>query len=400
MNILVTNVGSTSLKFKLFDMPDESILASGRIERVGHDVSPCSYTVGNREKVSETRAIPSFAEGLEYVLSVLTAPERGAVDSLEQLNAIGFKVVHARGYSGAQLLTQQVMKCMREYNFILPVHNPPYIKAIEEFRRLLPKVPLVGLFETAFHQTMPEHASTYSIPYDMAQKHGIRRFGFHGASHRYLTERYAEIQSIPLEKVNIITCHLGGSSSITAVRNGTSVDTSFGMSTQSGIPGSTRPGDIDPYILPYLMKREGVSADRICELLAREGGLRGISGLSGDMRELEEAASQGNARAQLAIDVYGYQVIKYIGSYIAVLPEADALVFAGGIGERSASIRRKICNSLEHVGICLDSEKNSACAAEEQMIAQEDSRIKIWVIPTNEEIVVARETYKLCAGQT
>jgi len=376
-------------------MPAENVLMEGKIERVGEQDSTCSFTAKGRRKVSETKAIPSFAEGLKYLLATLTQPEHGVIESLSQLDAVGFKVVHARGYSGVQMLSPEVIQAMRQYCFIFPAHNPPYIRAIEDFRKILPEVPLVGLFETTFHQSLPEVAHTYSIPYETARKFGIRRYGFHGASHRYLTERYAELINTQPEKVNIITCHLGGSSSITAVRNGKSFDTSFGFSTQSGIPGSTRAADIDPYIIPFLIKSGDFTLDQVCELLTQKAGLLGISGLSGDMRDLENAAANGNERAQLAIDIFVHQVKKYIGAYLSILPDAEAVVFAGGIGERSVQIRAKVCSNLEHLGICLDTGKNKACLADEKMIAKEDSPVKIWVIPTNEEIIVARRVYNL-----
>lgn len=395
MLILVTNVGSTSLKYKLFEMPDERVVAAGKLDRIGEEESRCSFTRQDGQEISTTRALRTHAEGVEYFLSILTHPEHGSIGSLEQLQAVGFKVIHARGYSGTQILTPEVIQALKAYSFIIPVHNPPYIRAIEDFRKILPAVPLVGLFETAFHQTLPEAARTYGIPAEIASKHGLYRCGFHGASHGYLTGRYAELKNIPLDQVNIITCHLGGSSSLTAIKQGKSFDTSFGFSTQSGLPSATRAGDIDPYIIPYLVKSGEFTLDQVCELLAQKAGLLGVSGVSGDMRDLEAAAAQGNQRAQLAIDVYVHQVRKYIGAYIAILPETEALLFAGGIGERSVRIREKICAGLEHLGLRLEAEKNEACLAAESMIANADSPREIWVVPTDEEIIVARETYNL-----
>jgi acetate kinase len=387
MIILIANIGSTSFKFKLFEMPSERILAQGKVERVGKDDAVCSLAFQDGRATSETRPIASFVEAVDYVVSRLNSDG----GSLGDLTAIGFKVIHAKGYSGCRLLTPEVVRAMDEYSLLCPVHNPLYVRAIEDFRRALPDVPLVGLFETAFHQTMPEVSKAYSIPCELAQEHDIRRYGFHGASHRYLRDRYAQLKGSDPADVNIITCHLGGSSSITAIKNGQSYDTSFGFSTQSSIPGSTRSGDIDPYIIPLLVRDSGLGIDRICEMFAKQGGLLGISGLSGEMRDLEEAAVRGNERAQLAIDVFVHSVKKYIGSYIAILPEVEAIVLAGGIGERSPNIREKIISGLERLGLVLDAKDNASCSAEEMVISRPDSPIEVWVIPTDEEIIVARE---------
>lgn len=400
MLVLVANVGSTSFKYKLFDMPSEEVLTEGNIERVGGGESPCAYVARNGSKVSETRAIPSFVEAISYVLSVLTDPEKGIIGSFDELGAVGFKTVHAKGYSGTQVLTAEVVDAMKEYSYVVPVHNPPYIRAIEDFARVAPTVPLVGLFETAFHQTMSDAAYTYAIPRELSQATGFRRYGFHGASHRYLTQRYAELKGISLDQVNIITCHMGGSSSLAAVKGGKSFDTSYGFSSQSGVPGSNRVGDCDCYVFPVLMLDAGLSFEEACRTLASESGLLGISGLSGEMRDLEEAAASGHERAQLAIDVFAHSVRKYLGSFVAILPEAEAVVFAGGIGERSPSIREKICRGLEHIGLSLDTDRNAACSADEMMISREDSRMSVWVIPTNEEIVVARETYRIIGKES
>jgi acetate kinase len=389
MKILITNVGSTSLKYGLYEMPSEELQAQGRIERVGEEVSTCSIRSADAEW-NEQKQLKDFPAAIEYVKSLLVDEDRGAVKSLSEIDAVGFKVVHAKGYSGCQILDDAVLQAMRDFYFVSPIHNPPYVNAIEQFRASLPDTPLVGLFETAFHLTMPAYADTYGIPFEWKEKYGIRRFGFHGASHAYVAGRVAERLQKEPGAVNAITCHLGGSSSITAIRDGISLENSFGFSSQSGLSASTRCGDIDPYIIPYVAKTGDYSLDEVCDLLARDGGLKGIAGMDPDMRMLEQAASEGNERAKLAIETFVYSIKKFIGAYAAVLERVDALAFAGGIGERSVRVRAEVCRGLEILGMRIDEQLNERENAKEACISLKDSPTSIWIVPTNEEVIVAR----------
>jgi acetate kinase len=394
MKILVVNVGSTSLKFRLFDMKDESVLAVGRVERVGSPSSPASYQIGNHPKKEEDIQCPNQRAAIQYVLKILTHPSEGALSSLEQLDAIGFKPVHAKNIADSVIVTNDVIQAMEEYIPLAPAHNPPYIEAFRIFQDLLPKKPLVGVFEPAFHRTIPDYARTYGIPYEWTEKHAIRRYGFHGASHRYISWRAPQMVGRPVEGLKIISCHLGGSSSICAIKSGVSIDTSMGFSPQSGLPNATRNGDLDPFILLYMMEKEGLTTDEIRSSLSKNGGLKGISGLSGDVRDLEEASAKGNVRAALALKVMIHETRKYLGAYTAILEGLDVLVFTGGIGENGCNTRQGICKGLEFMGIQLDSARNKV-RGQECVISTDQSPIKVLVILANEELVIARETFRL-----
>lgn len=394
MRILIVNVGSTSLKFRLFEMPEESVLAVGKIERVGGEKSACTYQLGDQPKAEQEFSCPDQKAAIEHMLQILTAPNSGVLANLEELAAIGFKPVHAKGIADAVFITEDVIQAMEEYTPLAPAHNPPYIMAFRIFQELLPRKPLVGVFEPAFHKTIPDYARTYGIPYEWSETHAIRRYGFHGASHRYVSHRAPELAGAPRESSRVISCHLGGSSSICAIRNGESVDTSMGFSPQSGLPNATRNGDLDPFIILYMMKKEGLSTDDIRTALTKTGGLAGISGLSGDLRDLEEAAEQGNQRAALAVRVLVHEVKKYIGAYTAILEGLDVLAFTGGIGENGIQVRERICRGLEFLGIRIDPDKNNLHGTE-GIISSDDSPVKIVVVLANEELVIARETARL-----
>ncbi len=393
MHILVANVGSTSFKYKLFDMADEAILAEGRIERVGEASSPALHRVRGEEVFRGEVPAPDYPSAIR---NALTYVER-AIGDLSGLSAVGFKTVHLRGEPGAHLLTEEVLSRMEEYNFVAPAHNPPYIRAIRIFRELLPDVPLVGLFEPAFHRTMPDYAYIYGVPYRWYEKHGIRRYGFHGASHRYISERVPEMLGVSGEGLRLISCHLGGSSSVCAVLGGKSVDTSMGFSPQEGVLNATRTGDVDVFAVLYVMEREGLSPAQMAEVLCRQGGLLGISGISGDVRDLEEAAEAGDRRASLALEAFCYGVKKYIGAYAAALGGLDVLAFAGGIGERGWKVRERICRGLEFLGVRLDPERNRKLEGE-GTISEDGSPVEVLVVRTNEELIVARETLRVVEG--
>ncbi|MCL5074608.1 MAG: acetate kinase [Chloroflexi bacterium] len=394
MKILVANVGSTSFKYQLIEMEGEQTLAIGKVERIGSAKAPLSHQVAGMPAVIQEIDAPDHTAAIKQVLALLCDPRAGCIADLSQLSAVGFKAVHAGCLSGAVLVTDEVITAMEEYNDVAPAHNPPYIAAMCIFQSLIPQTPLVALFETAFHTSMPAHAYTYGLPYEWYEKYGVRRYGFHGASFRYICERVPQILGVPKEGLRLIACHLGGSSSICAIQDGRSIDTSMGFSPQAGVSMSTRCGDIDPFVIPYIMERKGLTTREIRECLIKRGGLLGISGLSGDVRDLEEAARSGDQRAALALDVFVYEIKKYIGAYAAALSGVDALAFAGGIGENSVEVRRRVCSGLEFLGIRLDPQKNN-CRRVEAIISRDGARVKVLVVPTNEEIIVARETARL-----
>jgi acetate kinase len=376
MLILIANVGSSSMKCRLFDMPSEKVIAQARVERAQGD----------------------RASALRGILDQLTDPETGVLRDLSELDAVGFKPVYAKGITGCQHMDNRVLSAMEDYSSVLaPLHNPMYIEAIRAFREALPDTPLVGLFENFFFDSMPDYATVYSIPWDWTEKHQIKKHGWHGASHFYVSRRVAELMGRDVSEISTVTCHLGGSSSLAAIKGGTAVDVSFGFSTQTGLPQGERSGDIDPFLVPFLLTRGEGTLDEILHRLAFEGGLSAISGMGFDMRDLEQAAANGHARAKLAIDTYVYYARKYLGSFMFGLGHTDAITFAGGTGEGSAMIRATALEGLEEFGIVLDSQSNEAREPAERKISAPGSRTEVWVVPTNEEIVVARECYKLLA---
>ena len=395
MKLLVCNAGSTSLKFKLFEMPKERVLAEGKVERVGTDRAIYHFSKPSGFRIfREHLSIPTYTEGIQTFLNDLLDREHGELSDLAELERVGFKTVLSKGHYGIHELTPEVLQGMEDYMVVAPAHNRPYLEAIRQFQKLTPDAMLVGAFETAFHQTIPLERKIYGIPYEWYEKYGIERLGYHGASHSYVAETLTELYG---STGKAISCHLGGSGSLCAIDDGRSVDTSFGISLQVGIIQSNRCGDIDPFIVPFLQK-EGMSLDEVLEGLTKRGGLLGISGVSNDLRDVEEAAHAGNKRAQLAIDVFCNGIVRYIGSYFAELGGLDHLVFTAGIGEHGATIREKVCRQLEHMGILIDPEKNRNCPAGNAVISREDSPVKIHVIPANEELGVARKTYAYQKG--
>lgn len=387
MNILICNVGSTSLKYKLFDMDNnEAVLASGRIERVGAAMGHYAYEDASHPTVELDIPIPDYAAGIRMLTDHLLSS--GAVRSLDALDCVGFKVVHAKGVTGVCLLDETVLSAMADFNTVAPSHNPPYIAAIRQFQKLLPDVPCIGSFETGFHADMPPEAYLYSIPKDVSERYAIRRYGFHGASHEYVSGRVNAL--LGRTDTRVITCHLGGSGSLCAVKNGKSIDTNLGLSLQCGVFHNNRCGDLDPYILLYLMKDCGYTVARIEQMLNKESGMLGLSRVSNDLRDVERAADAGNEDARIAIEAYCYAVKKQIGAYLAALGGADAIAFAGGIGEKSIRVREKVLDGLAYAGVVLDPDKNRTCRPDAEISAA-DSRVKIYVIATDEELVVARK---------
>ena len=391
MKILICNVGSTSLKYRLFEDTAWECISKGKVERIGGDSSTFQFSLLEGATVSGTAPIKDYKSAISLMLKHLVGPT-APLKSLNELSAVGFKVVHAKGVTGVQLLDERVIKAMEDYNSIAPAHNPPYIKAIRIFSKLLPEVPMVGSFETGFHSRMPRCAYLYGIPYEWYEKYGIRRYGFHGASHQYVSERITAI--LGQRPKRLITCHLGGSSSLCAIKDGVSIDTSLGFSLQSGVEHQYRCGDVDSFIMPFLMKSAGMSEEEVEIGMTKKGGLAGISGLSGDIRDLEEASEAGNDRALAALEVFSYEVKKYIGAYAAALGGVDAICFAGGIGENGAKMRARILEGMEYLGVELDGKKNLELKGEGEISAP-SSKARVFVIPTDEEQVVAKLTIKL-----
>lgn len=397
MIILVANLGSTSFKYKLYSFPEEHVLAVGAADRIGQGDSAWSIEAGD-QKMDGTADLMDHGEAIELHLAALI--KFGAIDSIESVNAIGFKAVHGGPISGAVVVDEKVVATMREFADVAPQHNPPYIAAMKAFKERLPAVPQVAAFETAFHQTIPASRQVYGIPHEWTNELGIRRYGFHGASHRFIATRMAEI--VPDAK-KIISCHLGGSCSITAIKDGKSVGNSFGMTAQSGTFHASRVGDFDAFALLKLLA-SGLDLDTIWKTLGSDAGLKGLSGVSADMREVETAAAKGNAQAQLALDAFVESCRHYIGSYLAALNGADAIVFTGGVGQNGKAIRKAICADLDFAGITLDETKNkNAKGSDESRIDTGDettAKTQVWVVPTNEELIVARQTADVLSKQT
>lgn len=400
MKILIANPGSSSMKCQLIEMPSEKSLGRVRIERVGHDAAPTEWM--GRDGVSRHAdvAIPDLSAAIRYILEKLTDPETGPIASLAEVSAVGFKAVYANGVTGCQYLDNEAVAALEDYNEIVaPLHNPAYIHAIESFKEILPETPMVALFENAPFDKLPDHATVYPIPWDWTVKYGIRKHMFHGASHRYVTERIPELLGRDPKELRLITCHLGGSSTLMAFKGGVCIDGTGGFTLQCGVPFSVRASDMDAFLIAFLVKRGEGSVDQVVDRMMTEAGLAGISGMGFDFRDLLEAAGKGHDRAQLAIDTYVHAVRKYIGAFMVELGGLDAITMAGGTGEAGAEIRRFILQDMEEFGIVLDHDRNEACIREEGEITAAGSRVQVWVVPTNEEIIVAREVYKLLDGQ-
>jgi acetate kinase len=388
MKILVANLGSTSFKYRLFDMTAEQVLARGGVERIGAAEGKCFVEVAGRreEKMLASR---DHAVAVRLCLEQLAAKK--CLTSARELAAIGFKAVHAKGLTGVHRVDGSVLAAMEAYNDVAPAHNPPYVTAMRLLARELPEIPLVAAFETGFHENIPPAQRLYAVPMEWIEKHGIRRYGFHGASHRYIAERTAQL--LGKTDARIISCHLGGSSSLCAIKDGKSQAASMGMSPQTGLPQNNRVGDFDPFALPALVRATGKPLAEILEDLANRSGLLGLSGFN-DLRDIEEAAKQNNAKAQLALDVFVASVRYYLGAYLLLLGGADAIVFTGGIGENSVAMRAAVCAGLDWFGIRLDRQIN-ARARGEMPIHSPESRVQLWIMPTNEELIVARQTRDL-----
>ncbi|GAW91399.1 acetate/propionate family kinase [Calderihabitans maritimus] len=392
MKILVINCGSSSIKYRLFDMNTETVLARGLIERIGLEGSRINHQPAGKQKLKWEEPIPDHRVAVQKALRALTDTRYGVIGDMGEIDGVGHRVAHGGDkFSSSVLIDDEVKKAIRELSELAPLHNPPNLVGIEAAEKVLPDVPQVAVFDTAFHQTMPPEAYLYSIPYDLGRRYGIRKYGFHGTSHKYVAQRASKLMGRALEELKLVTCHLGNGASVTAIRGGQSVETSMGFTPLEGLTMGTRCGDIDPAVVTFLMEKKQMTVQEVNEFLNKECGVLGISGISSDFRDLEEAAARGHERAQLALKIFAHDVKKYVGAYVAVLNGIDALVFTAGIGENSPRIREEICKEMEYLGLKIDLDKNKVMG-EEKEISAADSRVKIWVIPTNEELMIARDT--------
>ena len=395
MNILVLNNGSSSVKYKLIDSDTKRVLAEGGVEKIGLPDSFIKFKTPEGKKETVEVSMPDHKEAIRQVFKVLTDPEKGVIRNLDEIDAVGHRVVHGMEYfNKSVLITPEVIARVKECYPVAPLHNPANITGIEAILDLLPEVPQVGVFDTAFHQTMPAKAYMYALPYEDYEKYGIRRYGFHGTSHRYVSRRACEFLGLDYDKQRIITCHIGNGGSITAIRDGKSVDTSMGLTPTEGLMMGTRVGDVDPGALTYLMERRDIGYKELQKIINKESGVLGVSGISNDMRDIEDGIEAGNERAILAMDMYEYHILKYIGAYTAVLGGADVIVFTGGVGENQTSTRETICKSLAYLGVTFNAEANKVRGSEIE-ISGPDSKIRVVVIPTNEELMIAKDTAEI-----
>ena len=396
MKILVLNSGSSSIKYKLYDMDNESVLAQGGVERIGLDKAFIKVKLPNGEKKQIMADLPTHKEGVSLVFNCLLDPEFGAIKSLDDIEAVGHRIVQGGDkYDKSVILTKQVEKDIEELCDLAPVHNAGHLKGIRAVNELMPNTPQVCVFDNAFHSTMPDYAYLYAIPYDLYENYHVRRYGFHGTSHRYVSHRVCEMLGLDFNKAKIITCHIGNGASVAAITNGKVVDTSMGLTPLEGLMMGTRCGDIDPSAVTYLMDKLDKKPQEMCDYLNKKSGVIGITGISSDMRDIENAAKEGNERAQLALKMYDYRIKKYIGAYAAALGGVDVVVFTAGVGENQTSTRAQACKGLEFMGIKIDEAKNATIYGEEAIISTPDSKVKVVVVPTDEEIVIARDTKEL-----
>ena len=393
MNILVINCGSSSLKFQLIDSETEKCIAKGLCERIGIEGSQITYTPDGGEKEQTVTPMPDHTEAIRLVLEALTNEKTGVVKSLDEIGAVGHRIVHGgEKFAASTIITDEVMKAIEECNDLAPLHNPANLIGINACKKLMPTTPMVAVFDTAFHQTMPAKAYMYALPYEYYEKDKVRRYGFHGTSHKYVAHKAAEYLEEPIERLKLITCHLGNGSSIAAVDQGKVVDTSMGMTPLAGLMMGTRCGDLDPSVVNYLKYTLNITGHELDEILNKKSGLLGISGVSSDKRDVEEAAAAGNKRAQLASDMLNYQIKKTIGSYIAAMGGVDAIVFTGGIGEHDAAARAKICHHMDWLGIRIDTDKNKHIQGDVCEITAWGAKVRTLVIATDEELMIARDT--------
>ena len=395
MKTLVLNCGSSSVKYKLIDSESKAVLAEGGVEKIGLDDSFLKFKLPDGGKETIEVSMPDHKEAVKQVLKVLTDPEKGVIKSFDEIEAVGHRVVHGMEYfNKSVLITPEVVEKVKECYPVAPLHNPANITGIEAITALMPDVPQVAVFDTAFHQTMPAKAYMYALPYEDYEKFGVRRYGFHGTSHRYVSRRACEFLGVPYENQRIITCHIGNGASITAIKDGVSVDTSMGLTPTEGLMMGTRVGDVDPGALVYLMQCRDLDANGLQKVINKESGVLGVSGISNDMRDIEAGIAKGDERAKLAMDMYEYRLLKYIGAYTAVLGGVDIIVFTGGVGENQINTRKAICEKLGFMGVEFDAEANKV-RGEEVEISRPSSKVKVVVIPTDEEMMIAQDTAEI-----
>jgi len=399
MKIIVLNCGSSSIKYQLFDMPEKKVLVKGLVEKIGLKGSAIKLEREGENEVKLTGEILDHQQGIEFLLGILISEEYGVLKSLNEIDAVGHRVVHgAEEFSGSVKINDDVIAALEHSTELAPLHNPPNLKGIYAMMTLLPDIPQIGVFDTAFHQTMPEHVYLYAIPYILYEKYRIRRYGFHGTSHKYVSEQVGEILNIDIADKKIITCHLGNGSSVAAIKYGKSFDTSMGMTPTEGLVMGTRTGDLDPGVLLHFADKENLSIEYTRTLINKFSGLQGISGVSSDMRDLENAAAEGNHRAQLALDMFAYRVKKYIGAYAAAMEGVDVIVFTGGIGENDTETRKKVLKGLDFLGIETDESKLNI-RGKEAILTTPQSKVTVMVIPTDEELMIAKDTYEIVTGK-
>ncbi|MCQ4637418.1 acetate kinase [Anaerovorax odorimutans] len=396
MKVLVINCGSSSLKYQVLDMTTEVLQAKGLVERIGMEGAVITHEKIGMDKFKLVTPMEDHKDAIGHVLDAIIDPDHGVVKDMSEIGAVGHRVVHAgEKYAESVVIDDSVLAALEECVELAPLHNPPNLLGIAACRELMPDTPMVAVFDTAYHQTMPPESYIYAIPYEYYEKYGIRRYGFHGTSHKYVAERAADIMNVNINDLKIITCHLGNGASVSAIKRGVCMDTSMGFTPLEGLVMGTRSGDIDPAIVTYIREKEGLAQGEANEILNKKSGVLGISGVSSDFRDLEAAAAEGNERALLAIKVFAHKVRSYIGAYIAEMNGVDAIVFTAGVGENDISMRDIICNDMGNLGIKLDLVKNKV-RGKEMIISRDDSRVKIILIPTNEELMIARDTYRLC----
>ena len=396
MKVLVLNCGSSSIKYKLYDMTTKEVMAQGGIEKLGLPDSFLKFTLADGSKKIIEKNMPEHTVGVELILEVLTNAEYGCIKSLEEIDAVGHRLVHGgEKFNTSVVITPEVISQMEACTELAPLHNPANLKGVAAITKILPNVPQVGVFDTAFHQTMPAHAYMYALPYEYYEKYGVRRYGFHGTSHRYVSRRACEFLGLDYENTKVVTAHIGGGGSITAVKNGKSIDTSMGLTPVEGLVMGTRCGDVDLGAITFLMEKEGLDAAGVNAVINKKSGVMGVSGVSSDMRDIEAAIATGNERAKLALDMFEYRLLKYIGAYTAALNGVDVLVFTGGIGENQMQTRDFICRGLEYLGVKYNAELNAKSRGEEIEISTPDSKVRVVVIPTDEELTIASDTVAL-----
>lgn len=396
MKILVLNCGSSSIKYALYNMDDRTVMTSGGAERVGLPDAFVKVKMPDGEKKKIMHDIPEHTEGVKFIFSLLTDPEIGVIQSLSEIDAVGHRMVHGgEKFQQSVRIDDEVLRAFEAVSDLAPLHNPANMKGIKAVSELMPRLPQVGVFDTAFHQTMPDYAYMYALPYDVYKKYGVRRYGFHGTSHRYVSHRVCEILNVPFDQQRIITCHIGNGASLAAIMNGKCVDTSMGLTPLEGVMMGTRAGDVDGGAITYLMKKMQLTPDQMSNFLNKDGGVAGIATVGSDMRDVEAACKSGDDRARLAIEMYTYRIKKYIGAYAAAMGGVDIIVFTAGVGENQPGLRRRMCEGLEFLGVKIDEDVNATLRGEEKVISTADSKVKVVVVPTDEELMIALDTQAL-----